>query len=88
MGAGATVQQLEIELGTESGTLHNKVRDTAVVPYLYALGSYNITDELVAFVELEGTAVDDVDLFEGGAGPALPFQFAMGPRRLLSVCVP
>ena len=68
LGAGATIQQLEIELATDSGTLHNKVRDTAVVPYLYALGSYNITDELVAFVELDGTAVGDVDLFEGGAG--------------------
>ena len=68
LGAGATVQQLEIELATESGTFGNKVRDTVVAPYLYALGSYNITDDLVAFAELDGTAVGDVTLFEGGAG--------------------
>ncbi len=68
LGAGATVQQLEIELATESGTLGQSVRDTVVAPYLYALGSYNITDDLVAFAELDGTAVGDMTLFEGGAG--------------------
>ena len=68
LGAGATVQQLEIELATESGSLGNRVSHTAVVPYLYALGSFNITDDLVAFAELDGTAIGDVTMFEGGAG--------------------
>jgi len=68
LGAGLLYQKTVLEVATETGSVKHTVDDDAILPYLYGAGAYQFNAKWSAYASLDGTALDDYQVFDGRLG--------------------